>query len=90
LIVEAFIDLADTLVTWFFSLFPSDFELPEWLLTLSTLLGEVLAGAAGMAVWIPWGWIMTVLTGTFTIWSVGFILKFARWVVGLLPTMGGG
>lgn len=90
MIVDFALDTAEDFVSWLVGLFPADFEVPEWLIGLASLVGQVLAGASGMGVWVPWALIITVVAGTYVLWSAGFLVKFARWLLGLLPTMGGG
>ena len=90
MITDWLIDVGRQLMAWLLGLFPADWQVPDWLTGLSTQLGVVLAGAAGMGVWIPWALIFTVVTATFVLWTLGLTLKLARWLLGLVPTMGGG
>jgi len=90
MVSDFFMGLGEQLITWALGLWPVGFTLPEWFLGFAGLVSQVLTGAVGMGVWIPWASIFTVVGATFALWGIGLLLKFARWVVGLVPTMGGG
>lgn len=89
MIVDFFLTTAEALVVWVLGLFPTDFEVPEWITGFTGLIAEILAGAHGMGIWIPWAFVFIVLGGTYLLWSAGLLLKFARFILGLIPTMGG-
>lgn len=84
------LDVARGFIGWVLDLFPSDWELPDWFTGLADTAAEVIGNAAGLGAWVPWGIVLTVVGATFVLWTVGLIIKFVRWVVGLIPTMGGG
>jgi hypothetical protein len=88
MIVEAIISVFASLADWFLGLL-GDAEPPAWITDISsTLLGFIAAGS-GLGVWVPWAF-MAVVTGVvLLVWSSGFLVKFVRWCIGLIPTMGG-
>lgn len=89
MIVEWFLDLWANFVEWIMSFF-GELELPDWFLTGTSSVLSVINNGAGLGAWVPWGIVVGAVTVTFVIWFAGFGLKFARWLIGLIPTMGGG
>lgn len=89
MIPEWFIDLFTGVATWALSL------LPKWddngiIVTASNWVTTLIAGAAGLGVWFPWG-VLAVCMGLTSSWyGVIFLIKGVRWLVGWIPTMGGG
>lgn len=90
MIPDLFIDLGVAVGTWFLGLFPSDFEAPEWISGLAGLVNEVFANAVGMGAWVPWPFVLLVVGSIVTVWLIGLFVKFVRWLIGIIPTMGGG
>lgn len=76
-------------VEWVMSLF-GEVELPEWFLGGVGFVTDIINAGAGLGVWVAWPVLLGAVGITFAIWSGGFVVKFARWLLGLLPTMGGG
>lgn len=89
MITEWIINLGIALADWFVSLLGTD-DPPEWLNTLATWLGGLVASASGLGVWIPWALGFGVSGIVLALWLSGFLIKGVRWLVGLIPTMGGG
>jgi hypothetical protein len=88
-IIEWFIGLGGTAADWVLGLFGTDAP-PEWLATVATFVNSQLAAAAGLGAWIPWDFAILVAGAVLTLWGTGLAIKFFRWVLGLIPTMGGG
>lgn len=76
-------------VEWVMSLF-GEVELPEWFLGGVEFVTGIINAGAGLGVWVAWPILLSAVGLTFVLWSGGFVLKFARWLLGLIPTMGGG
>lgn len=90
MIVSFFLDVALGLAGWVLDMFPADFEVPEWLTGFAVLVNEIFGNAVGMGAWVPWPFVLLVIGSVLTMWAIGFGIKFARWLIGLVPTMGGG
>lgn len=65
-------------------------EVPDWLDGFAGLFADVAAACYGLGAWVPWWLVIGAVTATFSIWSVGLLVKAVRWLVGWIPTMGGG
>ena len=89
MITEFFIGLWDTIAVWFLGFFSSD-NLPAWFLQFGDLISNLLASSAGMGAWLDWAFAIAVVVTVLTLWVVGFAVKTVRWLLGLIPTMGGG
>ena len=89
MITEWIMSIGVSIAEWFISLFGTG-EPPEWLSTITTWLGTLMASVVGLGAWVPWGLLITVSTGVFAVWLIGFLVKGVRWLIGLIPTMGGG
>lgn len=89
MITEWLIGLGVAVAEWFLSLFGTS-DPPEWLVTLSDWLGALVGSASGLGVWIPWGLAFGVAGTVLALWLSGFLIKGVRWLIGLIPTMGGG
>lgn len=89
MITEFFIGLWDTIAVWFLSLFPAD-NLPAWFVGFGDLVSSLLASAGGLGAWVDWNFAIAVIVTVLGIWLVGFAVKTVRWLLGLIPTMGGG
>lgn len=89
MITEWFIGIGKTLALWVLSLFPTGWEVPSWLTTASDWLAGIVVQGQNLGAWIPWALMLTVLASTIALWGGGLLLKFVRWLVGWIPTMGG-
>lgn len=89
MIVSGFIGLFAGLQTWFVSLFGTD-PPPAWMGTAGQFLGSLIQSARGLGPWVPWTLILTIAAFNLTLWAAFLAIKVARWVLGLVPTMGGG
>lgn len=76
------------LVGWFTSLFGTD-PVPGWMLDAGDMIQSLITGASGLGVWVPWVLAITVATFVGGLWLVAVAIKFIRWVLGWIPTMGG-
>jgi len=87
-IVEWLAEIGANLGLWVISWFDG-IEIPDWFGMFAELLAQVLASAAGMGAWVPWGLLFSVVGAVFTLWGIIILVKAVRWVVGWVPTMGG-
>lgn len=88
MISEWFIGLINTIATWFLSLFP-EWEPPAEIVNFDSTLNGFLASFSGLGVWVPWALLVTCVVITIGAYLVGLTVRAARWVLGLVPTMGG-
>ena len=88
MIIEWLLDLFSGFIDWVLSLVT--FDVPDWLEGLAGTVAGVINAGAGLGAWVPWPLVLLVVGGTFTIWGAGLFIKAARWLLGLIPTMGGG
>lgn len=63
---------------------------PAWMGTTGTFVVSLIESAKGLGAWVPWTLILSIAAFNLALWAAFLALKVARWVVGLLPTMGGG
>ena len=88
MITEALLNLFGGIADWFLGLFGTAAP-PAWITdTAAGILGFITAGA-GLGVWIPWSTFGIVALVVLFVWTSGFWLKVFRWLLGLIPTMGG-
>lgn len=85
-----FMTVGEHIANFFLGLFPADFEVPEWFIGAAGLMNELFANAVGLGAWVPWQALLLIITFVIGLWSVGLVIKVVRWLVGIIPTMGGG
>lgn len=88
MIIEFFIDIWESLCTWFISLFGTD-DAPAWLSQLSGMVHEMYLRASGLGAWFPFALLGTVIGSYVTTWLVIWLVKGVRWLWGLTPFSGG-
>lgn len=89
MVTEWLMSLAVGFVGWFLDTFGS-WDPPAMFTTARSSLIGVLNNFVGLGVWVDFavvGTCFAVVAGAFL---TQFIVKGARWVLGLFPTMGGG
>ncbi len=89
MIVEFFIGLWDTIATAVLGLMPKD-PAPDFLVNADGVLNTLLQSIQGMGAWVDIPFAITVVTAVLGAWLVGATVKIVRWLIGLIPTMGGG
>lgn len=89
MIVSGFLGLFAGLQSWFVGLFGTD-PPPAWMGTVGQFVGSLMQSARGLSPWIPWTLIVSIAAFNLTLWAAFLAIKVVRWVVGLIPTMGGG
>ena len=89
MITEWIMNLGIGIAEWFISLFGTE-PPPEWISSITTWLGQLMGSVSGLGAWLPWGIAITVAGVVLALWLAGFVIKGLRWVLGLIPTMGGG
>lgn len=88
MITEWFIDLGSTLLTWIIGFFGTE-DPADWFTDVGTFVSGLLTSVAGLGAWVPWAIAITVWITLTTIWLVGLTIRVMRWLLGLIPTMGG-
>ena len=89
MITEWFISIGMGIAEWAVGLFGTA-DPPAYLTSLTTWLGTIINGASGFGAWVPWPFALLVAGVSLTLWLAGFVIKGIRWLIGLIPTMGGG
>jgi len=90
MISEWFLGLLDTVGVWFFSLFPADAAITSFVSDASSVIQDAIDAANGLGAWLDWGYALLVSSIVASVWLIGLVIKVARWLLGLVPTMGGG
>lgn len=89
MIIEWLYSLVPGLEDWFLGLFgPAD--IPDWLGNVSDFLASMINSAAGLGAWVPWAFVIGVSGTLLGVWLIGLLIRVVRWLIGLIPTMGGG
>lgn len=88
MITEWFIGIGSDLTTWALGALGTD-DPASWFTTVGTFITNILASVAGLGAWVPWGIAIAVWGTATAVWTAGLLLKVARWLLGLIPTMGG-
>ena len=89
MITQFFMGIGQSVADWFLGLFGTG-EPPAWLSEVGGFVASLLASVSGLGAWVPWAFAITVAGVVSAVWLSGFLLKAVRWLVGLIPTMGGG
>ena len=89
MITEWFVSLGTGTVGWFLSLFGTA-DPPAFITAVGTFIAGILESAAGLGAWIPWALVLTIAGVNLALWGIGLTVRVVRWLVGLIPTMGGG
>jgi hypothetical protein len=89
-LAEWFMGLMESLGVWFLELMPADAELEDFAASASGVIQDALDAADGMGAWLDWAYALFVAGLIAAVWLVGLVIKVVRWIVGLIPTMGGG
>jgi hypothetical protein len=88
-ITDWIIGLASGFVGWVMG-FLGTADPPAFVSTVATFIGTLLTSVAGLGAWVPWPLVLAVAGANLGLWVVFALVKGIRWVVGLIPTMGGG
>lgn len=89
MISEWFIGLIQTVANWFIGLMP-EWDAPPEFVNFDATLNGFTASFNGLGVWVPWALLVTCVVIAIAAYLIGLTVKAARWVLGLVPTMGGG
>lgn len=89
MITEWFLSIAQAVVTWLLGLFPDWTPPADWS-DLAGFLATASSWLNGLSVWFPIGVISTCVGVALAAWLIPLLIKGIRWLVGLIPTMGGG
>jgi hypothetical protein len=89
MITAWFLSVFTGLLDWVIGLFGTA-DPPAYLSTVSTFVVGLIDSVQGLGVWIPWAFMLVVAGINLTLWAVFLGVKALRWVIGILPTMGGG
>ncbi len=88
MIVEFFIGLWDTIASVVLGMFPTD-PAPSFLVNADGVLNQILVSVQGMGAWLDVPFAVVVTTTVVGFWLFGVAVKIVRWLIGLIPTMGG-
>ena len=89
MITEWLIALAVGVADWFLGIFPA-WTVPAEIAGFDDTVNGFTASFTGLGVWVPWTLLIVCIGITLGAVAVNWIVKAARWVLGLVPTMGGG
>lgn len=89
MITEFFLNLFTTVQTFVLGIIP-DVQLPSWFSDAAGYVAGWINQGANLGVWVPWALVGSVTAAVLGVWLFGLAVKSARWLLGLLPTMGGG
>jgi len=88
-ITEWLISVATSIAGWLVGLLPT-WTVPSQITGFDDTLNEFIGGFGGLGVWVPWALVVICVGISVGAWLIGVGVKALRWVVGLIPTMGGG
>jgi hypothetical protein len=74
---------------WFASLFPEDWEVPEFLVGIDGMINDVLDNTSGIGAWVDLPYILVVVGAVVLLWTIAFLIKVARALIAHLPLIGG-
>lgn len=89
MVVESFLTVFSHLQVFFIESFGKS-DPPAWMGTAGVFAGQLLSSAKGLGAWVPWTLILTVAGFNLVLWGTFLAIRIARWLLGLVPTMGGG
>lgn len=89
MIVDFFIEMFAHAQVFFIELLGTSVP-PAWAGSVGTFVAGLLQSAKGLGAWVPWTVVITVATFNLALWGLFLIIKAIRWLIGLIPTMGGG
>lgn len=89
MIIEWFISIGTHISDWAVGLFGTA-DAPAYLTTIASFVNGLMTSAAGLGAWVPWAFVIVVAGINLALWGVGLGVKAVRWIIGLIPTMGGG
>lgn len=89
MIVEWFIDLGVMVSTFIAGLFPTDWELPDFLANFDTMINGVLSSIDGIAVWIDWQFVLGTVLVVLSVWGIALGVKIIRQIITHIPQFGG-
>lgn len=89
MITEWLMSIGAGMSGWIASLFPTDWEPPEFLAELDTMVNDVIGTVDGLAVWADWGFILSVVVLVLGVWVIGLTVKVGRAIAAHLPIVGG-
>jgi hypothetical protein len=88
MIVQWFVGIIATVVHWSIGALPTT-TLPDWTSTVSSLVTTINSYITGVAVWLPFSALSTVVVLIATVIGVALLVKVARIVLSFF-TAGGG
>ena len=89
MIIEWFLTVFSHIQVFFIESFGTSAP-PVWMGTVGTFVGSLLTSARGLGAWVPWTLILSIAAFNLALWAVFLAIKIARWLLGLVPAMGGG
>lgn len=89
MITEWFLGLCQQIADWFLSLFP-EWDVPGDIVGFDNTLNGFVGSFDGLGVWVPWTLLFVCVGISIAAYLIGLSVRAGRWVLGLVPTMGGG
>lgn len=89
MIVEFFTGLGVNIAIWLASFFPTDWEVPEFLLTFDQTVNGLLAMLTGVSVWVDWTVAITCVSVVMATWVIALGVKVVRALIAHVPQFGG-
>lgn len=89
MVTDALIRVWSGFVTWAVGLLGTA-DPPPYISTIADFMANIFRSVQGLGVWVPWAFILVIASANLALWAVVLGIKALRWVIGLLPTMGGG
>lgn len=89
MITEFFITLSATIADWFMGLFP-EWNVPPEVAGFDNTVNGFIDDFSGLGVWAPWPLLISIAGIAIIAFTIQLTVKAARWLIGLIPTMGGG
>lgn len=89
MIVEWLASMAAGFVEWISGLL-AQIQPPAWITDQHGALVSMLDSFNGLGVWVDWVSLGICIGAVLASWGSALLVKGLRWLVGLIPTMGGG
>ena len=89
MITEWLMSIGVLVSNWFASLWPTDFQVPDFIVNLDTMINDILANLSGVGVWADWVFILAVVGVVLVVWLLALGVKVLRAIAAHIPFFGG-
>lgn len=89
MVIEWLYSLLDGMAQWFLQQFPADPQVISFIRDAAGVIQGALTNAQGLGAWVDWAYLILVFGIVTGVWLIGILIKVIRWLIGLIPTMGG-